>query len=240
MIIIVTGGASGLGEAITHRLALNPDYTVYFTYNKSKTNAEKIESFFPNAIGIKCDFEIEADISNLQDQISNISPDVLINNAYSGSFIKSHFHKIPIDDFLTEFKHNVLPTILITQAAINSFRKKKSGKIITILTSALLNSPPTGTAVYVANKAYIQELSKVWASENAKYNITSNTVSPSFMLTDFTKNMDERIIEQITENHPLKKNLTVDEVAETVYFLSTASSQINGVDIVINSAVNIK
>jgi 3-oxoacyl-[acyl-carrier protein] reductase len=240
MIIIVTGGASGLGEAITRRLALNPDYKVYFTYNKSKTNAEKIEAFFPNAIGIKCNFEIGADISNLQDQISNISPDVLINNAYSGSFIKSHFHKIPIDDFSTEFRYNVLPTILITQAAINSFRKKKTGKIITILTSALLNSPPTGTAVYVANKAYIQELSKVWASENAKYNITSNTVSPSFMLTDFTKNMDERIVEQITENHPLKKNLTVDEVAETVYFLSTASSQINGVDIVINSAVNIK
>jgi len=101
----------------------------------------------------------------------------------------------------------------------------------------LLNTPPIGSAVYVANKAYLEKLTKVWASENAKFNISSNSVSPSFMQTNLTAGIDERVVEQIKENHPLKNLLTVDEVAETVSFLVNASNQINGIDIIINAGV---
>ena len=55
-----------------------------------------------------------------------------------------------------------------------------------------------------------------------------------------TSGTDERIIDQMVSNHPLKKLLTVEEVAETVLFLTKASSQINGVDILINHGTNIK
>lgn len=164
----------------------------------------------------------------------------MINNAYSGDFLKSHFHKISSNDFLSDFKENIIPVIEITQEVLKFFRKKKNGKIITILTSALVELPPVGSSVYIANKAYLEKLTKVWANENAKFNITSNSVSPSFMQTYFTSKVDERIIEQMISNHNLKKLLTVEEVAETVSFLTTASSQINGVDIVLNSVPNIK
>jgi NAD(P)-dependent dehydrogenase (short-subunit alcohol dehydrogenase family) len=120
------------------------------------------------------------------------------------------------------------------------FRKKKAGKIITIITAALINTPPVGASVYVANKAYLAQLSKVWASENARFNITSNTISPAFMKTNIHATMDERIVEQITEGHPLKKLLTTEEVAESVLFLVNATSQINGVDLVLNAGTNLK
>ena len=241
MIVIVTGGSSGLGEAITRKFAAaDPENKIYFTYNQSETNAKKIESDFSNAFAIKCDFKNEDDVNSLKDKLIEIDPDVLINNAYSGGFIKSYFHKTPPTDFLNDFKENLIPTIVLTQAGINCFRKKKNGKIITILTSALLNIPPTGASVYVANKAYLAQMSKVWASENTKYNITSNTVSPSFMQTNFTTSVDERIVEQMKENHPLKKLLTTGEVAESVFFLANASNQINGIDLVINAASDIR
>ena len=191
--------------------------------------------------GFKQIFKDEDSVKQLiKEQITVLNPDILINNADSGAFMKAHFHKTPPGDFLSEFQENVIPTIIITQAAINCFRKKKSGKIITVLTSALLNIPPAAASVYVANKAYLAQLSKVWAAENARYHITSNTVSPAFMQTSFTKSMDERIIEQIKENHPLKKILTTNEVADTVFFLVQASEQVNGIDIVINAAATIK
>ena len=133
-----------------------------------------------------------------------------------------------------------MPTISITQAAIGVFRKKKFGKIITILTSALTNTPPIGSSVYIANKAYLQQLTKVWANENIKFNITSNSVSPAFMLTKLTNSTDERIVEQITNNHPLKQLLTTDEVADSVIFLVNSTQQLNGIDLLINAGLNIK
>jgi 3-oxoacyl-[acyl-carrier protein] reductase len=239
MNILITGGASGLGEAITRKIAKNVT-KVYFTYSKSADNAKKIETDHPNAFSIKCDFTIEDNVIALKDKIAELDLDVLINNAYTGDAIKSYFHKIPSDDFLSDFKTNIIPTVIVTQTAINSFRKKKFGKIITVLTSFLINTPPIGSSIYVANKAYLEELTKVWATENAKYNITSNAVSPAFMLTSFTNRTDQRIIEQMIADHPLKKILKPEEVAESVLFLINATQQINGINLIINSGQNIK
>ena len=240
MNILITGGASGLGEAITRLLARNKEHTIYFTYTKSEANAKKIEAEFANTFSIKCDFANDIEVKLLIEKINELDPDVLINNAYAGGFLKSYFHKTSCDDFLVEFKSNVLPVIEITQAAIQKFRIKKQGKIITILTAALINVPPLGSAVYIANKAYLEKLTKVWATENAKFNIVSNSVSPALMQTNLTADIDERIIEQIKETHPLKRLLTVEEVAESVLFLVNASPHINGIDIVLNGGITIK
>lgn len=240
MNVLITGGASGLGETITNRIANDPDCAIYFTFNRSEVRAKNIEKLYSNAFPIKCDFTNESDVDALSERIKDLNIDVLINNAYTGILIGTYFHKTNPEDFLTEFKNNILPTVKVTQAALRSFRKKKKGKVITILTSSLINTPPTGSSVYVSNKAYLEQLTKVWATENVKYNITSNCVSPAFMLTGFTQDIDERVIEQMKESHPLKQLLTTTEVAETVYFLLNASSQMNGVNIVMNAASNIK
>ncbi|WP_214072347.1 SDR family oxidoreductase [Mucilaginibacter sp. dw_454] len=239
MNVFITGGSSGLGESITRLLASDSDNTVYFTYSSSADKAKAIEADLPNAVAIKCNFKAADEVETLKDKIAGLDLDVLINNAYAGSFLKTHFHKLPADDFLSEFEQNIIPTITITQAAILAFRKKKAGKIITILTSALVNVPPVGASIYLANKAYLKQLTKVWATENSKYNITSNSVSPSFMLTRFTSDMDERIVEQMTGNHPLKKLLTTDEAAQSILQLVNASNHINGVDLIINAGMDI-
>jgi 3-oxoacyl-[acyl-carrier protein] reductase len=240
MNILITGGASGLGEAITKKLASDKKNKVYFTFYNSQENASLIESDYNNVSGIKCNFKRPEDVSLLIDRIKEFDLDVLINNAYSGSVMPVHFHKINSDLFLNDFSENIIPLIQITQEAIKHFRKKKQGKIITILTSYLANVPPAGLAVYVANKAYLEKLTKVWAAENIKFNITSNSVSPSLLQTGLTSDVDERVIEQIIESHPLKSLLTVEEVAETVLYLVHSSSQINGIDILMNAGINIK
>ncbi|MDR2841553.1 MAG: SDR family oxidoreductase, partial [Paludibacter sp.] len=206
MNILITGGASGLGRSITERFAQEQTNKVYFTFKNSLTNAIEITKNFSNSEGIKCDFTNASDLAALCKKISEIDLDVLINNAYNLTPF-ANFQKNQSDTFLQSFKKNILPVIDITQAAINVFRAKKSGSIITILTSYLLNVPPSGSAVYVADKAYIEQLTKVWASENIRYNIRSNSVSPSFMQTPMTADTDERIIEQMQNEHPLKRLL---------------------------------
>ena len=94
-------------------------------------------------------------------------------------------------------------------------------------------------AKYAAEKNYLLSMNKSWASENINFNITSNAISPSMMQTNLTKNIDERIIEQMITSHPLKRLLDPSEVANVVKFLVEASSFITGQNLVINSGENL-
>lgn len=238
MKILITGGSKGLGSAIVRQLLNDPDSQVYFTYYKSIDQAGEITNSNQNATAIYCDFNDRNSVEALADRLEELDIDMLVNNA-TVPFPKSHFYKSDPNLFLESFKINVLNTILITQSAIKIFRKKKQGRIITILSSAIMNKPPVGWAEYVANKNYLLSLSKSWATENIRYNISSNCVSPSFMLTDYNSDIDERVVEDMIKNHPLKKLLTVDEVASTVLFLITCSLHINGINISMNAGTDI-
>jgi NAD(P)-dependent dehydrogenase (short-subunit alcohol dehydrogenase family) len=239
MKILITGGASGLGKSITERLASKKDHEVFFTYCHSKEEAGRIEDQFQNTHSTHVDFANNEDILRLVNFMQDKDIDVLVNNAISLGINKKHFHKIKQEDFLEGIKRNVLPVLSITQAAIEIFRKKKSGKIITILTSSLVNKPPVGYSEYTACKAYLLSMSKSWANENASFNITSNCISPAFMKTGLTSDTDERIIDQMTTEHPLKTLLSAEETAKAVDFFVEASQQFNGINFIINAGTDV-
>ncbi len=239
MKILITGGASGLGEAITRRLAQNPAHEVWFTYNSSAARARELEQAFPNACGIQCDFKNAADMEALLKKIDEIGLDALVNNAISTPITKKHFHRMGLDVFKDGFAQNILPTVEITQRVITKFRERKGGRIVTMLTATLAGRPPAGYAEYTAAKAYLHSLAKSWAAENAVFGITSNCISPGFMATKLTSDTDERIVEQMTSQHPLKRLLTTNEVAETVEFFLNAPLHINGTNLLINAASEI-
>lgn len=240
MNFLITGGASGLGYAITKAIAEKyPAAQIHFTFNSSEKEAKALEAGNGNLHGIKCDFRNENEVEQLCQFIGEKEIDVLINNALT-KLDKQYFHKTTREEFTGSFNSDVLPTLVITKAFILKARKRKSGKIITILTSGLNGTPPIGWSVYLANKSYLQAMHRSWAAENKAFNISSNTVSPDFMRTALHKDMDERMIETIIEKHPLKKLLTVEEVAQAVVNLCEPSSAINGQDISFDSTVNSK
>ena len=125
MNVLVTGGASGLGGAITKILAKDSNNRVYFSYKNSYVEAKKIEEEFSNTIAIPCDFGDNNALKMFIDKISQFDLDVLINNAYNGDYLKTYFHRISSNDFLIDFKENIIPVVEITQSVITNFRKKK-------------------------------------------------------------------------------------------------------------------
>jgi len=236
MNFLITGGASGLGLAITKLLATrHPADKIFFTFFSSEKNKIQLETEYPNTQGIQCDFLKQQDIEMLVDFIGKNDIDILINNAVTG-LTKNYAHKLEGAAILESFKADVLPTVQVTNGFISSARKRKSGKIITILSAALEGLPPTGWSVYTANKNYLLSMHKSWAVENRNFGITSNCVSPGFMATLLNSSEDERVVENMISQHPLKKLLTVEEVADTVLYLCGASQQVNGQNIIINAA----
>jgi 3-oxoacyl-[acyl-carrier protein] reductase len=239
MNILVTGGASGLGEAITTKLASVKEDIVFFTFNKSSEKAGEIEHRFSNCEGIKCDFQNPDDLNSLIAFIEKADLDILVNNAFLSGITQKHFHKTDFLIFQDNFNINIIPVIRITQSVITQFRRKKYGKIITVLSSALAGNPPLGWSEYVAGKAYLASLCKSWAVENNTFNITSNSVSPSFMQTNLTLGTDDRIIDEFIDAHPLKQLLSTHEVSDAVYFLTKCSQQINGINLIMNAGTHV-
>ncbi len=235
MNILITGGSSGLGNSITACLAkAHSDATIYFTYHSSAEAAIEIEKKYSNTKAIQLDFKNEENLHTVIEKIASLNIDVLVNNAVT-SLHKNHFHKTPVEVYGSGFADNVLPVIKLTAAFIKASRIKKAGKIITILSSAIAGAPLTGWAAYTAEKNYLLSLAKSWASENVQFNIQSNCVSPEFMDTAINKDLDYRLKEEMIKTHPLKRLLTTNEVADTVNFLVTASSHINGQNIFLNN-----
>jgi 3-oxoacyl-[acyl-carrier protein] reductase len=238
MNILITGGISGLGGAITINLASDKSAHLIATYCNSVQEARALTGEYNNVKAVKCDFSKEDELEELLVIIREEQIDVLINNALSFQ-TQGYFHKINPASFQESFLKNILPTIKITKEAIQEFRKRKFGKIITILSSFLVNRPPIGLSLYVAEKNYLYSMAKSWAIENSRFNITSNMISPSFMQTNLNKNADGRTVQNNQADLPLRKFLTTEEVAESVKFLVYGSQQMNGNNIIINQGTDL-
>lgn len=236
MNLLITGGTSGLGKATVELLAKD-GHQIWFSYlaNEEFTKvASEMEGKYENVKAIPLNFCEPESVDSFCGQIKDWNIDVLVNCTYVGKPQTTYFHKIESDEFLRAFQFNIIPTVKITQATIEVMKKKKFGKIINIITEAVIGLPPMGYTLYACNKAYLMELSNVWNKEYTRYNITSNCILPAFMQTKFAE-VDERVLEQMEKEHPLKKLLKPDEVARTVKFFVDATQQVNGVKLPVNA-----
>lgn len=236
MNILITGGTSGLGKATVELLAKD-GHQVYFSYLPTEeftAVAQEMEAAMGNVKAVPLNFCESESVDAFCEKIKGWDIDVLVNSTYVGRPQTTYFDKIEAEEFSKAFEMNIIPTVKITQAAIKVMKKKRFGKIVNIITESVIGLPPMGYTLYVCNKAYLMELSDVLNKEYTRYNITSNCILPSYMQTNFAA-VDERILEQMQMEHPLKKLLSVDEVAQAVKFFVEASQQVNGVKLPINA-----
>lgn len=234
MKILVTGGSSGLGKAVVTEMAKDKENIILFTYYQHEDISYRLSKDYSNVKGIQVDFTNSSSVDAFVEFLATEQIDVLVNNAYIGNPIGTYFHKTDSKDYLAAFQNNVLPLIKVIQTCIIGMRKRKFGKIVNIITSYLIDVPPTGFSVYTATKAYIRQLSRSISREYGRFNITSNCVLPDFMNTGFG-HVEDFQLEQMKSTHPLKELLDPSEVAEVVYHLIKSSQQINGIDIPINA-----
>ena len=123
---------------------------------------------------------------------------------------------------------NLKGTFLCSQAAAIEMMKNKFGRIVNLASvSGILGTP--GQANYASSKAGVIALTKSFARELGKRNITVNAIAPGFVLTEMTAKLPDKVKEEYLAGIPLKRAGTPNDIAEVVSFLiSPSASYITG------------
>lgn len=225
-VAIITGGATGIGKAISLKLAA-AGAVVIVNYNSSQNDAMALCEEITSK-GQKCEY-IQANISKFEESQKLIDfaitkygkVDILVNNA--GVTKDNLIMRMSEEEFDSVINTNLKGTWNCSKHASKYMTKQRSGKIINI-SSVVGLVGNAGQSNYAASKAGIIGLSKSLAKELAKRNVTCNVVCPGFIKTKMTNGLDENLVEAALANIPLQKLGEPEDVANLVLFLASSLS----------------
>ncbi|OGO83526.1 MAG: 3-oxoacyl-ACP reductase [Clostridiales bacterium GWC2_40_7] len=223
---IVTGGASGLGAAISEVLA-EEGANVAVNYIVDQENVFKFvdklnEKYATESIALYGDITNAQDIDNILKKCVEKyeSIDILINNA--GVWPTTFVEDMSDEEWERVVRINLTGPFMFSKRVVNHFIGNKiKGKIVNIVSQAAFHGSTSGHAHYAAAKGGLVTFTVSLAREVAKYGINVTAVAPGMMRTPMnTKELEEREAEYI-KRIPLGRISDPREVAYTVAFLSS-------------------
>lgn len=220
-VALITGGASGIGKAITLELAKNGAY-IAINYNSSKTQAELLVEEITNnggrAIAIKADVSNFLEAENLvKETINHFGKlDILVNNA--GVTRDTLIMRMKEEQFDDVININLKGVWNVCRHASRHLTRSNYGRIVNISSVSGLTGN-IGQSNYTAAKAGVIGLTKTLAREFASRNITANVVAPGLIETNMTKDLPEDIVSNFLRNIPLNRLGQPEEIAHAVSFL---------------------
>ena len=233
---IVTGASGGIGNSIAEKL-----HEQGANILATGTRIEKLEDLAKKFNGVKTlkfdisqHEKIEEFINEATEKLGG-SLDGIINNA--GITKDNLTIRMSLEEWTKVIDINLTSTFLMCKYSIKKMLKNKSGKIVNI-TSVVGHTGNVGQANYTASKAGIVAMSKSLAIEYAKKNININCISPGFISTAMTDQIDEKHKEAIIAKIPSNKLGKPEDIANAVIFLSSDQSDyINGETIHVNGGM---
>ena len=240
-VILVTGGAGGLGSAIAKCLAENGAevYLLDMDEQRGIGIARDIVNSGYRAYFKKVDLTCESEWKTVVDDIvaSSGRIDVLINNA--GINIRKPIEEMSIDEWQKMMLVNTGSVFLGCKYVIPVMRRQGGGAIINTSSVCGLIGHKYTPEAYTTTKGAVTLFTKAVASRYAKDGIRCNSIHPSTVITPFTEAFlqdPDRKRERL-EEVPLGRLATVEDVAYAVLYLSSdEASFINGAGLPIDGA----
>ncbi len=235
-VILVTGGSRGLGECLVKRLSGIEGTAVYFTYASSGERAAKVEEEASNIYSIKCDQKDEDSVRLCHKAINERHGrlDVLINNACA-SFMPCDMLESGWGRFQEQLDVNVRGSYYHIREAAALMKLQGEGRIINILSSYVINTPPEKLSFYITAKYALLGMTRAAAAELTRFGITVNAVSPGLMQTELSGYLPPKYLKVCAERHPMKRLTTPSDVADTVeHLVSDKAGFLCGVNIPVN------
>jgi NAD(P)-dependent dehydrogenase (short-subunit alcohol dehydrogenase family) len=228
--VVVTGGSSGIGEAVVRRLA-GDGQEVVFTFCRSEAKARAVAEA-TGAESVRYDQSSAQSVEELAAAVRAGEFDALVNNA-SQPVQRQLLRKIDPESFVTYQIAALRGVLALSTAFAEQVRRRGgSGCIVNVLSAYTFGMPPAKLAAYVTSKHALLGLTRSMAAEFIRYGIRVNAVSPAMTRTEFIADLPEQFIEEMEASLPMERLATPAEVASVIRFLlSPEASYINGANI---------
>lgn len=229
-VIVITGGAQGLGRAMAEhfaamgaRLALvdmNQDVLAEAVRLCEEKGAQEVRSYNFN---VTDEAAVEAGFSQIDADFGGIN--VLINNAgilRDGMLIKYKngelTHKMPLSQWQSVIDVNLTGTFLCGREASAVMAKREKGGVI-INISSVARAGNIGQTNYAATKAGVVAMTVTWARELGRFGIRCGAIAPGFIETPMTQAMKPEAVERALAMVPLKRWGQPEEVADSARYI---------------------
>jgi D-xylose 1-dehydrogenase len=227
-IVLVTGGASGIGEAIVEAFVLQGSRVLFLDIQDDAANSLVQRLGQPGCIPpeyFHCDLTNTSELQSVMEKILCANPaiDVLVNNAGND---KRH----KIEEVTSEFwdwcmQINLKHQFFMSQAVLPIMRRAGRGSIINMSSIGWV-IPSTGIPVYVTAKAAIVGMTRALAHEVGMDGVRVNCVMPGAISTEKQRHLwfTEEYKKEILKRQAIKREIQPEEVAKLVLFLASDES----------------
>ena len=223
---LVTGASRGIGAAIALALAkAGAKVAINYVHEKEKAEniAKQCQSLGARTVVLQADIanadDVDRMIAQCKAELGPIS--ILVNNA--GKAQSTLFLDTSIDLWDQLMNINLKGTYLCTKAALPAMVEAQYGRIINI-SSVWGIAGGSCEVAYSAAKGGVNALTKALAKELGKTGITVNAVAPGAIATDMLRDLDEDDLKKLSEDTPVGRLGTPQDIANAVLFLASPDS----------------
>lgn len=226
-VVLITGGARGLGKAIAEEFS-KASANIVLNYNKSKTEAEtlkkELEQKYSNKIlTIKADVSNEEEVNEMMKEVKDTfgKIDILVNNAAIA--IDTVLEDKTKANFMRTLEVNLVGTFLVSKNAERLMKDSKSPSIINVSSTNGIDTGYVESLDYDASKAGVisltQNLAKAYGPK-----VRVNAVAPGWIETDMNKDLSEEFKSSEESKIILGRFAKPEEIAKVVVFLASENA----------------
>lgn len=219
---LITGGNSGIGEALARKLVDRGQRVVSVGLEEPAWTHDLLTAYRADLTGIDETRKVAQDICR------HHAIDCLVHNA--GIILPNLLPDAKPEDILTLAQLHLGAPLLLTQAAIEGMRARRFGRVVFVGSRAAMGAPTR--SAYSATKAGVHGLARTWALELAASGITVNVVAPGPILTDNFWGVVPKDSEQqdrMARSVPVGRLGSREDVAHAIdFFLDERSGYVTG------------
>ena len=235
--IIVTGAATGIGQAFALGCAAQGANVVVADMNAADETVAAIESTGGHVLAVRVDVADQESVQAMADaalaRFGRI--DGLVNNAAYFREVKlTPFEELDPAQWDRIFAVNVKGVWQCCKAVMPAMRRQGSGSIVNISSVVAVAGQP-GYLHYVASKGAVLSMTKGLAKEVGPFGVRVNVIAPGFVITDATRNRPVEWQQSFLKARAISREQRPDDlVGTTLYLLSDLSGFVSGQTIVVD------